>query len=165
MFFYLFIAWPEAISYHQRRFVRRWYSSVVAWQKIKLSSANRRWEIHTPFVQDNTPWRLWACISFLINENNPSTHKKNRYSGNGSPCLIPKNGVTYPWGSPLMSTEQDVTHTVSIARLTQLPSIPNFSIIHQSNSYSTRSYALLMSSLIAIRHFFPILLFLILCNI
>ena len=75
--FYLLIAWPDACSYQLNNSRRCWHSPSVAWQKIKLSSAKRRCEIHTPFVQDNIPCRFWEATAWRIKEDSPSAHNRN----------------------------------------------------------------------------------------
>ena len=131
---------------------------------MKLSSANNRWDIHTLLVQDRMPCNYFLSMALLIREEWPSIHKRNRYRKRGSPCFIPYDVVMYHFNSPLMSTKYVVVCTVSMAKCTHRSSNPTFNMIFHRKTHSTQSYALLMSSLIAICPFFPILLFLILCK-
>ena len=162
--FCLFITWPDPASYWPRISIRHWHSSTDASQNRKLSSTNNRWDIHTPFGQDNTPRISLFSIALIIFPEKPSTHNKNRYGDRGSPYFIPRDGWTKPLGSPFIKIEYDAVHTVSIAKFTHLPSNPNFSIICLRKLHSILSYALLMSSFTAIWPFFPLLLLRILCN-
>ena len=162
--FCLFIAWPDAASYWPRISIRRWHSSTNASQNRKLSSANNKWDIHASFGQDNTPWISLFSTALPIIPDKPLAHNKNRYGDRGSPCFIPRDGWTKPLGSPFIKIEYDAVHTVSVAKFTHLPSNSNFSIICLGKLHSILSYALLMSSFIAIWPFFPLLLLHILCN-
>ena len=137
--FFLLMAWPEAASYFPRRSSRCWLSSTVAWQKMKLSSANNRWDIHTPLVQNRMPCNCFLSTAFLIREERPSAHKRNRYGERGSPCFIPLDGVMYPFGSPLMSTEYVAVCTVSMAKWTHCSSNPSFNKIFYRKIHSTQS--------------------------
>ena len=136
--FYLFIACPNAASYLSRISKRCRHSSIVAWQKMKLSSANNRWEMHTLFVHDRMPCNYCLSVAFLIRKKRYSTHNRKRYGERGSPCLIPRDGEVYPCGTPLMSTEYVAACTVAMASWAHLSSSPNLSMIALRKTHSTR---------------------------
>ena len=46
--FCLFIACPQSASYCSKMANNRWHPSVVAWKKMKLLFANKRWDRRTP---------------------------------------------------------------------------------------------------------------------
>lgn len=76
--FYLFVAYPKASSYCSKMVNNRWHSSIVAWQKMRLSSANKRWDRQTPPLLDRTPCKCLASSVFLSIADNPSAQNKNR---------------------------------------------------------------------------------------
>ena len=82
--FCLFIAWPDAASYLPNRSSNLWHSPTVAWQNNKVSLANKRWEIRTPYWLDNTPLSAQLSLAFLNKADNPSTHKRYKYGESGT---------------------------------------------------------------------------------
>ena len=76
--FCLFIACPKAASYCSRMANNHWHSSIVAWQKMKLSSANKMQDRRTPPLLDRIPYKWQAPSVSLIIADNPSTQNKNR---------------------------------------------------------------------------------------
>lgn len=66
-------------------------------------------------------------------------------------------GIIVPFGLLLMRTEYDIVVTHIIINEIHFSWKPIFCIIPSKKGHSTRSYALLMSSLMAIRPFFPFL--------
>ena len=151
--------YPDAISYKPRMLRRFWQSLVVASQKSKLSSAKRRYVTCTLPRHEAMACSWSAIVACRNNEDNPSTQKRKRYGERGLPCLIPWVMV-WPLGSPLISIEYEAVCTTPIANSTHWSGSPILSIICWRNSHSTRSYALLISNLIAMWPIFPFLLFL-----
>jgi len=49
-----------------------------------------------------------------------SIHNKNIYGDNGSPCLIPLDGLIKPDGSPLISREYDTEDMHSMTHFIQV---------------------------------------------
>ena len=121
-FFCLLIAWLEAASYLPKMSRSRWHSSTDASQNNKQSSAKRRWDTQIPPVQDNTPCNCLVFEAFFIIPDNPSAHNRKRYGESESPCFIPLDGWTKPFGSPLIKIEYVAVFTVSMARSTHLSS-------------------------------------------
>ena len=99
------MAWPDAASYWPKICNSYWHSPIVALQKRRLSSTNRRWDMHTPCWLDKIPCNTRVSAAFLNNAKRPSTYRRNRYGDNGSPCLIPLDRVMKPLGLPLIRIE------------------------------------------------------------
>lgn len=75
--FCLFIALLKAASYCSKMSNNLWHSSIVAWQKMRLSSTNKRWDRRTPPLLDRTPGKFLASSTFLSIANKPSIQNKN----------------------------------------------------------------------------------------
>ena len=72
------IACPDAASYWPRILNSCWHSPTVALQNSKLSSAKRRWEMHTPFWQDIIPFTTRFSTALFNSVVRPSTHRRKR---------------------------------------------------------------------------------------
>ena len=103
--FWRLITCPEAFLYWVSTSINRWNSSIFALLNSRLSSVKRKWEMRTPPWQEVSPFKWWVSIAFRSKEESPSAQKRKRYGDNGSPCLIPLEGETYPQGSPLIMME------------------------------------------------------------
>lgn len=74
----LFIAWPNALSYCLRMVTSCWHSSIDAWKNSKLSLADSRWEIWSPFLQDRIPYSWFLSFALCSMADIPSTHIRNK---------------------------------------------------------------------------------------
>ena len=136
---------------------------MLALQKTRLSSAKSKWEIRGALRHTETPLILplfSACFNMV---ERPSPHKKKRYGDMGSPCRIPRVGRIKPLASPFKSTEYETLFMHIIIIDIQRSWKPNLFMILSKQGHSTRSKALLMSSLIAMRPSFPFLRWLMQC--
>jgi hypothetical protein len=84
-----------------------------------------------------------------------SAHRRKRYGDIGSPCLIPREGVIFLVGTPLIRIKKLAVLTHIIIRLIHLRSKPKFSITASKKLHSTQSYTLLISILTAIKPVLP----------
>lgn len=133
------------------------HSSILALQKIMLSSAKNRCESCRALRHTTTPLMFPKLSSLLSIVESPSTHNKNKKGFKGSLWQIPLHGYITPLGSPFKRTKYDtmVMHIMIIE--IHLSWKPSFCIINSKHFHSTLSKALLMSNFIAIRPSFPFL--------
>ena len=87
----------------------------MAQQNRRLSSANNRWEMHTPCQLDFMPLNWWLSSAFLSIADKPSTQSRNKYGESGSPCFILLDGVMKPRGSSFIRMEYEAVVSVSMA--------------------------------------------------
>ena len=59
------------------------------------------------FLQREKPLTLSSSTTFYSILLRPSEERKKRYKERGSPCLIPRDGLMSPFGSPLTNIEYD----------------------------------------------------------
>lgn len=136
---------------------------MLASQKIRLSSINNKWEIHGALQHTETPLMLPLFSACFNMAKRPSLHNKKRYGNMGSPCRIPHVGWIKPLGSPFKSIEYETLFMHIIINDIQRSWNPNLVMILSKQGHLTRSKALLMSSLIAMRPSFPFLRWLMQC--
>ena len=125
----LFIFCPDASSYTFSMSINLLHSSIVALQKIRLSSTKSRCVSFGPFLQRNYPWMSPCKFAFLIKPFSPSVQRRNRKGESGSPYLIPLLGKIIPHGSPFTKIEYETVFTQPIARFIHLSLKPIFLII------------------------------------
>ena len=94
-----------------------------------------------------------------------STQRRKRKGDRGSLCLRPLLGIIHPFGSLLSRTEYETEEMHSMIREVHWKLNPILIIIASKYPHSTRSYALLMSSLTAINLDPPLRLFFRECSI
>ena len=120
---------------------------MLALQKIKLSSAKKRWEIFGPLRHAATLLKSPNSIDFLIRADSPSTQKRNKKRESGSPGRKPLEGLMCPRGLPLIFIEYVTVLTHLIISFTQDTWKPILHIIFSKHPHSTLSKALLMNPL------------------
>jgi hypothetical protein len=150
---------PEHTSYNCSIFCRVLALAFEALISTSESSANKRWLKLGASLHTRTPSRLPSRSALFNNEEKPSAQIRKRYGEIGSPCLKPRCGVITSVHDPFTLNWYltDVIHLM--IRFIHLSSKPNLLIIASKKFHSTRSYALLMSNLIAAYPSLPLLLF------
>lgn len=101
-----------------------------------------------------TPWSEPSCAACLHNPDRTSPQRMNMYGDRGSPCLIPQYGFTHLSTVSLTRNEYETDCIHCISQLDHLGWKPSRCSTISTKFYSTLSYALLMSVLTAIKHFF-----------
>lgn len=108
----LLIVYPDMALYSARcawRFF--FFSSSLTLQKIKLSSANNRWQIKGAPLHIQMLVINLFCLASEKRAMSHFVHIRNKQGEMGFPCLSLLDGWIRPFGSPLMIIERDVERT------------------------------------------------------
>ena len=89
----LFNYWSNACSYVSKVLSKLVLSSLVAQQKIRLSSAKNKSDISRPRVHATTPFIKPSSTDFLQSEERTSAQIKNKYGERGSSWRSPLDGT------------------------------------------------------------------------
>ena len=128
-----------------------------AWVKIKQSSAKRRCEIHGECKLTRTLREMyWGPLTLSMHVR-PSEQSRNKYGEIGSPWRIPLVGLNDGERAPFTITEKVTNYKHFITRLHQPGGKPNANMMSCIYLHPTRSYAFIISSLIAQDPDFPFL--------
>lgn len=117
---------------------RCWQSLSDALKKIKLSSANNKWEMNMWWP--NFSPRICLFLSAYISRlENASAQIKKRYEDKGHLCLKLLWGMIIPVGVLFMITEKDTIVIQSITNLIHFSLKPNLLIVCSRKAHSTLS--------------------------
>ena len=119
----------------------------MAFPKVKISSAKRRWWMAGLFVEIFKPLILPRASSLNSNLERTSEPRINRKGDRGSPCLRPLLEENKPKGLPLIRMEKEEEEMHNLIQVIQEERKPNCFITERINSYFILSKSFFMSKL------------------